>query len=317
MPLNPRIMPFMAHFRELRRRFTYILAVLVLSACLFYTDFFYAHIMQILLWPMRDVLPSGALTVLGPFEAMTFRFKVALYAALVVTAPVIIYHIFAFIMPAIKKNMRRWLIPTVMVAIMLFLAGAAFAYFIIMEPAFTWLFSQAGDVVTMLAAADRYLSGIVFMLIGFGIAFELPLVVFYLIGWGIVPFDTLLKSWRIAIIIVLTVAAIATPDWSPITMMALAGSLLVLYFASLALARIVFAEKIKERRRERAEVEAMYATNEESTTPGEEPDLPADFDQLSRKEQLIAQAEARTRSTSATASSGPPDASEAASKEVT
>jgi len=293
MPINPRVMPFTKHFVELRKRFTYAFFTFLVLAFVFYSDFFYGLFMDILLHPIRDYIPGGRLTVLGPFETLTFRFKMSLYASFVVSSPVILYNVFAFIMPAIKKKERKWLIPTVTAAIVLFLCGVAFAYFIIMGPAFEFLFEQGGGVVGSIASADLYLSGIAMMLIGFGIAFELPLVVFYLIGWNIVPFDSMLKSWRFAIVIIMIVAAIATPDWSPINMGGLSLALIILYFGALVLARIVFAEKIKQQRIDKLEYDEMYAqVGEEDVTDDDLP-LPGNFETLSRKEQMIARAKAQ------------------------
>jgi sec-independent protein translocase protein TatC len=129
---------------------------------------------------------------------------------------------------------------------MLFLAGAAFAYYVIMEPAFTFMFAQGGDMVTLMPAADKFLTGIGLLLVGFGMAFEIPIVVFYAIGLGLIPYSKLRESWRYVYVGLAIVAAVATPDWSPVTMGALGGALLALYEGSLALARVVFGKRIKE-----------------------------------------------------------------------
>jgi sec-independent protein translocase protein TatC len=96
MPVNPRVMPFAKHFVELRKRFIIILIVFVILLCVFYMEFFYKLIMDVLLYQIRDYLPDGHLTVLGPFETLTFRFKMSFYASTVGASPVILYNIFAF-----------------------------------------------------------------------------------------------------------------------------------------------------------------------------------------------------------------------------
>ncbi|MCL2491242.1 MAG: twin-arginine translocase subunit TatC [Coriobacteriia bacterium] len=291
MPVNPRVMPFTKHFIELRKRFIYILIVFFLFLILFYQEYFYVRIMDLLLYPLGDILPESGLVALGPFELLTFRFKVAIYSALVASSPVIFYNIFAFFMPAFKKQERKWLFPTVAAAVLLFLVGVAFAYFIILGSTFEWLFAQGAGAVHALPSANLYLSGIALLLVGFGLAFELPLVVFYLIGWGVIPFDTLVKGWRFAVVGIMVVAAIATPDWSPITMGGLSLAMLALYFAAVGLARVVFAEKIKQQRIEQAEYEAMYADTD--LTEEQDLDLPKNFDTLSRTEQMIARGQAQ------------------------
>lgn len=292
MPVGPRLMPFTQHFVELRKRFTIIIVSILVLMFVFYTDTMYKSILGFILAPVLEYVPGGKLTVMGPFEALTFRFKVALFAAIVAASPIIIYNILAFMMPAFKKKERRWLYPTAAAGVGLFVGGAAFAYYVIMGPAFQWLSAQGGGVVNAIAAANQYLTGIGMMIIGFGLGFELPLVVFYLIGFGVVKFDWIVGAWRYALVGIMVIASIATPDWSPITMGGLFAALFGLYLASLLAARVVFAKKIKQQRIEDAEYQAMYADVEEPVDENAGLDLPEDFDSLSRKEQLIARAAA-------------------------
>ncbi|MCL2818748.1 MAG: twin-arginine translocase subunit TatC [Actinomycetia bacterium] len=298
MPVNPRVMPFTKHFIELRQRFIYILIAFIILLVVFYQERAFTTIYNILTGPIKEFLPNDQLNSFVPFEAMTVRFKMAIYSALIASSPVIAYNVFAFLMPAFKKRERKWLIPTVIAALLLFLSGVAFAYFVIMGPAFEFLFGQGVDIINFIPNANSTISFIAMMLLGFGIAFELPLVVFYLIGWGILPFDTMLRSWRIAVVMIMVVAAIATPDWSPWNMFGLSAALVILFFGALLAARIVFAEKIKVQRVEQAEYDAMYA-EDESDDAEEELVLPKNFDELSRKEQMIARAEAQSRARSA------------------
>lgn len=291
MPVNPRLLPFTQHFIELRKRFTRVIVVLVVLTLIFYSNYFYKPILDLFFGPVKDFLPGGKVTIIGPFEALTFRFKIALFAGLIATMPYIMYNVMAFLIPAFKERERKWLVPTVLVAVGLFLGGAGFAYFFVLGPAFQWLSAQGGDAVNVIAAADLYFSGISLMLIGFGIGFELPLVTFYLIGWGVLSFDAIMGGWRYAVVGILIVASIATPDWSPISMGGLALALLALYFVSLGIARFVFAKKINQQRKDKEEYDALYAQPEED----DELDLPDNFDQLSRKEQLIARAAAERR----------------------
>lgn len=248
----------MEHIAELRKRITIAVLFVVVLSGIFYIEPLYVGALNIFLAPVRASLPDGMLVVTGPFEALTFRFKVSMFAAILVGSPVVIYQIMAFLMPALKERERKWLVPTSSAAVALFLSGASFAYFVILGPAFQWLTSQRLDaagnaIVGAIPAADRYFSGIGMMLVGFGVGFELPLVVFYLIGFGILSYDKVRAAWRYAYVIIVVVASMATPDWSPWTMGGLAAALIVLYEASLLVARVVFREKISEQRAEAAE----------------------------------------------------------------
>ena len=263
-------MPFMQHIAEFRRRLTIVVLTIVALSGVFYWEPAYKFALDVFLAPVQEYIAGGKLTVLGPFEQLTFRFKVALFASVIVSSPITIYHILAFIMPGLKERERRWLLPTTFAAIFLFLSGAAFAYFVIMGPAFQWLSAQGAGMVNSIPAADRYFSGIGMMLVGFGIGFELPLVVFYLIGFNVVPYDKVRGAWRYAYTGIVIVASMATPDWSPWTMGGLAGALIVLYEASLFLARIAFRKKIDEQRAEaaeeaaEAELDAIESAKQES-----------------------------------------------------
>ena len=280
MPVEPKRMPFLQHFHELRKRLTVIAVVLFVLALVFYNTAVFKFLMDIFLAPVQSYLPGGKLTVLGPFEQMTFRFKVAFFAALITSMPVILYEIFAFLTPALKPREKKWIFPTVIAAVLLFAFGVAFAYFVILGPAFQWLSSQGAGVVDSMASASQYFSGIGLLLVGFGIGFELPLVVFYLIGLNIVKYDKLRASWRYVYVIIVVVASIATPDWSPWTMGGLAAALIVLYEASLGAARIIYGKRIEEQRKEDAEYEAYYADGESDS----------DEPQKTRKQKLIERA---------------------------
>lgn len=296
MPIAPRKMPFFEHFHEIKRRLTISLVVVLVLSFVFYSDYFFSLFMGIFLAPVREFLPDGKLTTMGPFEMLTFRFKISLFASLIASSPVLLYHFFAFITPALKKRERKWIFPTVFAAIVLFLGGAAFAYFVIMGPAFEWLTAQGGDQLNAIAAANPYLSGIGMMLIGFGVGFELPLVVFYLIGLNIISYDKIRGGWRYAYVVIIIVASIATPDWSPWTMGGLAGALILLYEGSLALSRLVFAKRIKEQREEAKNFEDYYSDEDDSATA----EKTADGDtvtkkRLTKKQQMIAEAAQKRR----------------------
>lgn len=269
MPVEPKRMPFFRHFAELRKRFAIVAIVILILSFVFYTKDAYVFLLNIFLGPIKEYLPGGTLTVLGPFEQMTFRFRVSLVASVIAGMPLALYELLAFITPALKPKEKKWVFPTVAVAVLLFLSGVAFAYFIIMGPAFEWLSSQGAGVIKSMAAADQYFSGISMLMIGFGIGFELPLVVFYLIGLGIIKYDAIRGGWRYAYVAIVVVASVATPDWSPWTMGGLALSLIALYEVSLAVARIVFAKRIKQQRIDDKEYEEYYADDASSDESSE------------------------------------------------
>lgn len=247
MPIGPKRLPFFEHIAELRQRLVIIVLTLFVGSTVLYFNPMFTWILNWVLAPIKSMIPGKRLNVFGPFETFTFRFKVSLFAAIVLFSPIIIWQIMAYFLPALKPKERRWFVPTFFAAVALFLTGAGFAYAVIMKPAFQFMFTQGGDLVNIVPAADKFLTGIGLLLVGFGLAFEIPIVVFYAIGFGLIPYRKLRENWRFSYVALAIVAAVATPDWSPVTMGLLGGSLVVLYEGSLLLARVVFAKRIKER----------------------------------------------------------------------
>lgn len=254
MPVAPKRLPFFEHIAELRRRLIIILLTLFVGATVLYFDPFFTWILDWVLAPIQEMIPDGKLRVFGPFETFTFRFKVSLFASIVLFSPVIIWQVLGFFLPALKPKEKRWVLPTFAAAVILFLAGAAFAYGVIMKPAFEFMFSQGGDMIEIVPSADRFLTGIGLLMVGFGVSFEIPIVVFYAIGFGLIPYRKMRENWRFAYTGLSIVAAVATPDWSPVTMGLLGGSLAILYEGSLLLARMVFAKRIREQEELAAEL---------------------------------------------------------------
>ena len=115
MPITPRNMPFFEHFHEIKRRLTISVVVVLVLSFVFYSDYFFSLFMGIFLAPVREFLPDGKLTTMGPFEMLTFRFKISLFASLIASSPVLLYHFFAFITPTTHginiKWLRKFLVP--------------------------------------------------------------------------------------------------------------------------------------------------------------------------------------------------------------
>ncbi|MDP2182628.1 MAG: twin-arginine translocase subunit TatC [Actinomycetota bacterium] len=245
MPIGPKRMPFLDHLEEFRKRLVIVvITIAVSSTALYYWSW---DMLDIILKPILPYI--GKLNVFGPFESFTFRFKVALYGALVLTSPILIWQVLAFFLPALKPKERRYFVPTFIAGVVLFIAGNAFAYYVILDPAFKWMLGQvAGGSVEVLPDASKFLSGVTLLMLGFGLAFELPVVVFYLLLFDFISYKKLRASWRVVYVLLMLVAAIATPDWSPVTMGALFAALIALYEGSLGLARLVLAKRIAQQK---------------------------------------------------------------------
>jgi len=258
MAIGPARMPLFDHIGELRMRLVRIVVCLLIAMCIFYLAT--PTIAQFLLAPVAEFMPQDAdgkasLIVLGAFDAFSVRLMISLWSAVAACMPVIIWQILAFFLPALKPNERKWFIPTFAAGCALFLLGAIFCYLIILNPAFEWLTDQATGFATIAPQADKWVDIIIKFLIGFGLAFELPLVVFYLTIFEVVPYAKLRSSWRIVYVLLLVLSAGVTPDASPVTMMLLFAAMLALYELSLLIARIVLGNRV-QKQKEEAEREA-------------------------------------------------------------
>ena len=249
MPIGPARMPLFDHLGELRMRLVRIVACLAVAVVIFYLAS--ETLVRFLIWPISDILQmntdgQGLLTTLDPFEGFSVRFKVSLWASVVACAPVILWQILAFFLPALKPSERKWFIPTFTAAVSLFVFGAVFCYFVILDPAFQFLTGQAEGFAVVTAQASSYIDTIIKFEIGFGFAFELPIVVFFLVVWEIIPYRKLRSAWRTVYVVLMVISAMVTPDASPVTMLLLFAAMVAMYEVSLLLSRLILAKRIKQ-----------------------------------------------------------------------
>ncbi len=172
----------------------------------------------------------------SPFEVFTLRMQVGLAAGAVLTAPIWVYQIWAFITPGLYAKERRFAVIFVGVSSVLFAAGAALAYYVVPAGLSFLAGLGAGQFITALTG-QAYVGFLLTMVAVFGVAFELPLLVVMLNRVGVLPYAKL-QRWQRGILFGLFVlAAIATPGSDPVSMLALAGALVVLFEVSVLIAR--------------------------------------------------------------------------------
>ncbi|WP_077597518.1 twin-arginine translocase subunit TatC [Olsenella urininfantis] len=238
MPIGPARMPLMDHLGELRRRLTIVVVSVLLTSVVVYAAT--PTLIEILMDPIRDALPDGTrlsvLTVLGGF---TIRFKVALFFGMIICTPVIIWETMGFFLPALKPKERRWVVPTVGAMVALFFLGMLFCYFVIQKPAIGWMVDQSLEFADLNPMAEDFLNIMMMLEIGFGVAFQLPLVIFYLSILHLVPYRTFRSQWRYIYVGLMLLSGVVTPDASPVTMVLMFAALISLYEVALAVARYV------------------------------------------------------------------------------
>ena len=228
-------MPLTDHLGELRRRLTIIVvAVLIVTVIVYEAT---PTLIDIMIDPIREAMRGSTLTVTTVLGGFTIRFKVAFFFGCIICTPIIIWELMAFFLPALKESERKWVVPTMAAMVALFFLGMVFCYFVIQQAAFGWLLDQTFDFANNLADAEDYLNIFMLLEIGFGIAFEIPIVIFYLSTLHIVPYKTFREQWRYVYVGLMVLSAVVTPDASPVTMVLMFAALIALYEVALAIAR--------------------------------------------------------------------------------
>lgn len=231
-------MPLTDHLGELRRRLTIIIVSVLTAAVVVY--FATPTLIEIMIDPIRQAMGEGnSLQVISVLGGFTIRFKVSLFFGVIMCTPIIIWEVLGFFLPALTAKERKWVVPTVIALVVLFFIGMIFCYFVIQQAAFGWLLDQTRDFAGIIADAEDYLNIEMLLEIGFGIAFELPLVVFYLSVLHVVPYSTFRGQWRYIYVGFMILSGVVTPDASPVTMVIMFASLIALYEIALAISRYV------------------------------------------------------------------------------
>jgi len=224
---------FLEHLEELRSRI--IKAILALSFGVIICYFFTSYIIDFLLKPFEASGPAH-LSLLAPTEGFLVKLKTALLAGIVLSSPATFYQFWKFIAPGLYEKERRAILPVVIWSVILFLTGAYFSYRML-PFALKFFQSFALENVENFWSFSKYISFVTYLLLAFGLVFELPLIIYYSARMGLVTPEFLRKKRRHAIVILLIIAAVVTPP-DIFTMLMLSGPLIILYEASIFLAVI-------------------------------------------------------------------------------
>jgi sec-independent protein translocase protein TatC len=221
-------MPLMEHIRELRNRVLKAMAAILVGMVAGLVPQVHDPIWAFIYEPFKAAHYGGArLAVIGVLDPFTIWLQVAFWFGLIVACPVWLYQIWAFIAPGLYNREKRWTYVFVGSAVPLFLGGATIAYFV-MSRGLKYLLRLAPSGIEVIPTVSNYLSYFQAMLLGFGLAFELPLALVIANRVGILSHQRMAKWRRIMIFGVFVFAGIASPSPDPVTMLLLAVPCVVL-----------------------------------------------------------------------------------------
>ena len=168
-------------------------------------------------------------------ESFTLYVTVSLYAAIALSIPLLLWQVWGFISPALYKHERAYVTPFILLSSISFVLGAAFAYYILFPPAVRYLLGLGEDFRLLLRATD-YFDLITLIMLAMGIIFQMPAITYVLSRIGIISAGLLLRSWKLAIVVILIVAAIVSPTGDIPNMMLFATPMMALYVVSIGIA---------------------------------------------------------------------------------
>jgi sec-independent protein translocase protein TatC len=241
-------MDLIGHLRELRRRIVFsIIAFVVVSIAAF---FFYPVLLEVIRGPLcsldsRYLGPQGCdliFTKVG--GGFMFRLKVTALAGIFLASPVWLYQMWAFVTPGLTSKERKYALPFMLTSVTLFIGGGMIAYLAIPQ-GLRLLLTIGGEGLVAFLDAEKYLSFVGFMVLGFGVMFELPIFLFFLGLVGVVSVPQLRKQRKGAFVGIVALAAVVTPSQDPYTLLALAAPLYLMYEATILLLRLVERKRAK------------------------------------------------------------------------
>lgn len=236
-------MTFLEHLDELRKRLVRIISYLGVGfiVCWSVSKPIYRFIQV----PFLKWLPGTKLVYTNLTDPFTLYMKVAFIAAIFFTAPLSLYEVWKFIAPGLYRKEKKYVVPFMTSSVVLFLLGGAFCYYIVLPQAYGFLISVGSDFTPMVTI-NEYMDLTLMMLLGFGLVFEMPVIVAFLSMFGLVSAKFLWDKFRFAIVLIVVLAAVLSPTGDAFNLMIWSAPMIVLYILSIGVAAIFGWRRRKE-----------------------------------------------------------------------
>jgi sec-independent protein translocase protein TatC len=237
MAENQDKMGFLEHLEELRGRIIKSLFSIILFSIAAY--FFSERLIDFVSKPIPE------LYFMSPTEAFAIRIKLSLIAGIIVSVPVIFYHLWRFVVPGLFAREIKLVVPVVLASTLFFLIGATFCFLLVLPLSIKFLLGFGTDKLKPMIKIGDYVSFVSYLILAFGAVFELPVIAYFLGKLGIITPQTLKRGRRYAIVGMLVMSAFITPP-DMFSQLMLTGPLYFLYEVSIIVVRIVQKKKSKE-----------------------------------------------------------------------
>jgi len=247
-------MGFLDHLEELRRRIIYSIISVAVGFCICWWKV--ERIYDVMQRPIMDALRSNGmaekLVYLNPTEPFNLYLKIAALAGLFLTSPFVLYQVWMFISPGLYRKEKKYVVPFMVSTITLFAAGGYFGYKIVYPAALTFLINFGKQFQPMITIGE-YTSLFLSIILGMGLIFEMPILVFFLSLMGIISAGFMWKNFRYSILVIFIIAAIVTPTTDILNMCIFAAPMIALYAISIGVAWLVHPKQRKARREKQAQ----------------------------------------------------------------
>ena len=243
--------PFLDHLEDLR--WVIVKMAVALGAAMMFSFLFRFQLVRILQWPLQKIDPNllKTLVSLGVADSLTISFQLAFYAGIVLAFPFLIYFAGEFVLPALTPHEKKAMLPAVLVGFGLFLGGVVFSYFFVLPPTLRFFFHDAQSMQwTPTWTVRDYFSFVTQACVGFGVAFELPVVILVLIRLGVVSTALLKRTRAYAFLLIFVAAAFLAPTPDAVSMAMMGTPMYLLYEACIVVGG--FIEKKRKREQEAA-----------------------------------------------------------------
>jgi len=237
-------MTFLEHLDELRKRITHAVAALLVGFLISFA--FIDKVFSFVYLRLTADVPGGKLIYTEPGEAFFLWMKIAALTGVLIASPYIMWQVWLFIAPGLYAKEKKLAIPFVISSSALFLAGAAFSHYVLFPAAWSFFASFSNSYLEFMPRIEPVFAVYVKLMLGMGLVFQMPVLMFVLARLGIVTARFLVKNTKYAILLIFIVAAVITPDGNPINQLLVGAPMVVLYFVGIVVAWLFGKKKAQE-----------------------------------------------------------------------